>query len=207
VIATGADYSGQEMPQEDNRLIPVKFVGDTNCLASVMAMAINTLSWVGKRYPFTGYGVKLYLHKTWYTELFRGLALLAKHQHVTDVGAEQKYILDTDPPLDVVVMQELECGHLVQLFVSGNAWLRYVRQEEPEEKDEGHTILVNGYVKKQGELFFVVQDPDGGQVEVRFDMIRPALTRAYPDSSFLIEDINDLKLYDRIVIWKNLDGR
>lgn len=198
------DESMQETQQilQQERHIDVNLVQDTNCLASVMAMAINTLSSTGRRYPFTGHEIRQYLHSTRIPEIKRGLTRLSQQQSIYDVAVREKYILDTDPPLEKVISSEIDNNNLVALVVSANEWQKNILHEDIQGKpDELHMVLVNGYSKKTEGFFLTVQDPMGHSLDVEFGKVRKTLKQYYPDSSFTIEDMKDFKLYDMIFIW------
>lgn len=205
-MSTYNQEQGERQPTPHRqRLIPVQLVQDTNCLASVMAMAVNTLSRTGQTHPFTGHEVRQYLHSTRLPEIPRGLARLSELQNVYDVAVWQQYLLDSDPPLQELIPVEIDNGNLVQLFVSGNAWLQHVLQEDIQGRvDERHTVLVNGYTEKPDGLFLTIQDPMDGSLDVHFAALRKALLQYYPDNTFTIEDINDFKLYDLIYLWSKV---
>lgn len=70
-------------------------------------------------------------------------------------------------------------------------------------EDEVRTVLVSGYTRKDDTLRFIVQDPNAGEVVANFDDMRKAIRKYYPDSSFTIDKIEDLKEYDMVYVWSS----
>lgn len=70
-------------------------------------------------------------------------------------------------------------------------------------EDEAHTVLVSGYTRKDDTLRFIGQDPNAGEVVANFDDMRKAIRKYYPDSSFTIDKIEDLKEYDMVYVWSS----
>lgn len=116
----GLNQELNRMQSLEEKRVDIEWVGDTNCMASVMSMAVNSLSRVAQRTPFTAHEVSLYLDTKRITAIPRALKRLASEQNVRDVTVEKKYLLEEDPPLEDYICQVLDQGGLVQIFVNAN---------------------------------------------------------------------------------------